>query len=199
MMKNKRSIVLLIFAVILIGLPLLADRWLAAKSARYDELIRLAECYPDSPCAADFNGNGTLDRLALVQKNPDDRFDWWLTIVDDEDELFAIPYTGIDGSFRTHAAIHKPAQEVIAHLLIYDGGKMPHIRSTYAWDGKRMREIEASPLERDIISAMASRDDTGTFHQWIIWEMASTYLLPVYCLIVGVGLVLLSRSKLGKR
>lgn len=103
-MKNKKPLVPLSLAVIFIGIPVLADRRLTAKYARHDELVKMAECYP-FPCAADFNGNGTLDRLGVVQKNPDDRFDRWLTVVDGGRELFAVPYDSTDNTFRTHAAI----------------------------------------------------------------------------------------------
>ncbi len=187
-MKSKKAIVLLSLAIIFIGIPVLADRWLAAKYARHDELVKMAECYP-LPCAVDFNDNGTLDRLGVVQKNPSDRFGW-LTIVDGERELFSIPYDHTDNSFRTHAAIYKPAQIEVPHLLIYDGASRQQINAAFAWDGERMREIEASSLEREILSAMAARDDTGGWRQWVIWHLASTFLLPIYCLVAGGVLIL---------
>ena len=188
-MKRKRIAVLLSLAVAFIGVPVLADSWLAAKYARHDELVKMAECYP-FPCAADFNGNGTLDRLDVVQKNPHDRFDWWLTIADGERELFSIPYDSTDNTFRTHAAIYKPAQVEVPHLLIYDGASRQRINAVFAWDGEKMREIEASSLEREILSAMAARDDTGSWHRWVMWSLASTFLLPIYCLVAGGILIL---------
>ncbi|MCA1566209.1 MAG: hypothetical protein LC803_11340 [Acidobacteria bacterium] len=187
-MKRKRMAVLLSLAVIFIGVPVLADRRLGAKYARHDELVKMAECYP-FPCAADFNSNGALDRLGVVQKNLHDRFDWWLTIVDGERELFSTPYDSTDNTFRTHAAIYKPAQVEVPHLLIYDGASRQRISAVFAWDGERMREIEASSLEREILSAMAARDDTGSWNQWVMWSLASDYLLPIYCLVVGGVLI----------
>jgi len=188
-MRSRKIIVLLSLAVIFIGMPVLADRWLAAKYARHDELVKMAECYP-FPCAADFNGNGALDRLGIVQKSPHDRFDWWLTVMDGEHELFSTPYDSTDNTFRTHAAIYKPAQVEVPHLLIYDGASRQRINAVFAWDGERMHEIEASSLEREILSAMAARDDTGGWHDWVIWSLASEYLLPIYCLVAGGVLII---------
>ncbi|HVF27423.1 MAG TPA: hypothetical protein VM943_04210 [Pyrinomonadaceae bacterium] len=197
-MKSKKAIVLLSLAMIFIGIPVLADRWLAAQYERHDELVKLVECYP-FPCAADFNGNGTLDQLGVVQKNPTDRFDWWLTVADGEHELISVPYDGTDGTFRTHAAIYKPAQAEVPHLLIYDGASRQRIKAAFAWDGGKMSEIQPSDLEHEIISAMAARDDTGGWNTWVLWRLTSTFLLPVYCLVVGGVLVLFSVFWVGRR
>ena len=194
-MNNKKAVVLLSLAAIF-GILALADRWLAAIYGRHDELVKLAECYP-FPCAADFNGNGTLDRLEVVQKNPTDSADWRLKVADGERELFNIPYDGTDGTFRTHAAIYKPAQVELPHLLIYDGASRQHIRAAYVWDGGKMSEIKPSDLEHEIISAMAARDDTGGWNTWVLWRLTSTILLPIY-LVAGGVLILFSTFWLGR-
>lgn len=190
-MNSKRVVILSSLAVIFIGIPVVGDRWLAAKYARHDELVKMAECYP-FPCAADFNGNGTLDRLDVVQKNPHDRFDWWLTVVDGAHELFSIPYDSTDNTYRTHAAIHKPTQIELPHLLIYDGASRQRVNAVFVFDGGRMREIEASSLEREILCAMSARDDTGSWNQWVIWSLASDYLMPFYCFVAGSVLIVFS-------
>jgi hypothetical protein len=190
-MRANKPAVLVALTVVLIGVPILTDRWLAAKYARHDELVRLAECYP-FPCAADFNGNGSLDRLALIQNTPTDRSDWRLTVLDGDLELFAIPYDGTDGTFRTHAAIYKPTQVDVPHLLIYDGASRQRLRSAFAWNGEKMQQVEASTREQEILSAMSARDDTGSWSQWALWRLASEVLLPIYCLVAGGALILFS-------
>ena len=190
-MKVNKPVVLVSLAVVLIGVPILTSRWLAAKYARHDQLVRLAECYP-FPCAADFNGDGSPDRLALIQKNPTDDFNWSLAVLDGDRELFAIPYDGTDGTFRTHAAVYKPTQVEVPHLLIYDGASRQRLRTAFAWNGEKMQEVEASTLEQEILSAMSARDDTGSWHQWVMWRLASEVLLPIYCLLAGGVLILFS-------
>jgi hypothetical protein len=187
-MRNRKAkaTVLIVLAVLLIGVPVLLDRRLAAKYARHSELVGLYECYP-FPCTADFNGNGTSDYLSF---NYNDGIDGRLTVTDNGQELFGIPYTGLDNTMRTHAAIHKSPEYAVPHLLIFDGTKSPRIEAAFVWDGEKMGEITPSNLESEIILAMAARDDMGGWNKWVMWRTMSELGLPVYCLLIGVGLAI---------
>jgi hypothetical protein len=61
-----------------------------------------------------------------------------------------------------------------------------------------MSEVTPSNLEREIILAMAARDDTGSWSRWVTWRLASRIILPVYCIAVGWALVYYSFFWLGK-
>jgi hypothetical protein len=111
-MINRKAILLLVLAVLLIGIPVLIDRRLAGTYANHDELVGLYECYPIA-CVADFNGNGISDYLSFKYN---DGIYGRLMITEDGQELFGMPYTGLDNTFRTHAAINKSPEYAVPHL-----------------------------------------------------------------------------------
>jgi hypothetical protein len=64
-MSNRVSIILVIAACLLIGLPIAIDQWLQAKDIQYDKLVSNYEC-EDLPCKADFDGDGKLGEVGRV-------------------------------------------------------------------------------------------------------------------------------------
>lgn len=191
-MRTMKAKIISALAVILLGVPLVLCWWLSSKDKRYDELVSMVECYP-FPCTADFNQNGTLDRLEIVQDNPDDRLSWRLVITDDGRRLFELPYESTDNSFRTRAAIRRDGD--VPRLLVYDGVSLEYVKGAFEWSGEEMSEIKTSPLDREILNAMAARDDSGSRQSWIIYQLLLYFALPVYLLFVGGFLVLFSKSK----
>ncbi len=133
-MRNGKSKIIVTLGVVFLVMPILGCWWLMAKDRRYDDLVSMAECYP-FPCTADFNLNGTLDRLEVVRKNPADWQDSWLVITDGEREIFKLPYINMDNSLKTHVAIHKV--EDTPRLLVYDGVNAKRIKSVFEWDGDK--------------------------------------------------------------
>ena len=192
-MKTRRPLVMLALAAVLLGVPFVADRWLAARDARHAELLKMYECRGRAlVCAADFNRNGTRDRLGVDPPNPSYMAERWLTVSDGERELLRVPYYYLDNTFRTHSAIYQPPAAEAPRLLIFNGWGTPPVKAVFAWDGETMREVAATSVEREILSALATRDETGGLYRWVAWRLASQYVLPVYLLIVGGSLAFLN-------
>ena len=71
-----------------------------------------------------------------------------------------------------------------ARLIVYDGstapGKKTVVNAVYAWDGRKLSEAAAAPADQEILSAMAARDDSGTFNQWVLYYLAKWPVRLVY-------------------
>lgn len=184
-MTRKTNYVVLVSSIFVI-LPVLIDQWLAAKYGRYEALRQQYECYPP-PCSFDITGDKIPEKLVIQQPDPNKRFEWVLLLQDGDKELLRLPYDHTDNTFRTHMAI-RPGPDG-THLLIYDGSAGPsnQTRSAYRWDGKQILAITPDQPEEEIIAAMAARDDTGTFHLWLIYQLAR---IPFYALLMLVMIVM---------
>lgn len=197
-MRTKR-VALTLLGVVLIGLPLLFDSWLAAKIAHYSEVDLKYEChYEKSACEADFNNNGTIDPLVRDQTTtPAPNFDSWLVITDGSSELLRLPCRYIDNTLKTHIAAQKSSAGG-ARLLVFDGVQQNNIptsiiKTVFAWDGQRMVEVPLSDNDKEILSAMAAHDDAGTFAYWSLYTVFRWPVLIVYGLLLIVGAMLCRR------
>lgn len=194
MTRNTKYVVLV--SSIFVILPVLVDQWFAAKYRRYESLRQKYECYPP-PCSFDITGDKIPEKLFIQQPDPNKRFEWFLFLQDGDKELLRLPYDQTDNTFRTHMAISPGPDDT--HLLIYDGSAGPGnlTRSAYRWDGKQILAITPNQHEEEIIAAMAASDDTGTFHLWMIYQLARIpfYALIILVMIVTGGIVFVKRRK----
>jgi hypothetical protein len=64
------------------------------------------------------------------------------------------------------------------------------VNTVYAWDGKSLSEIAPARTDEEILSAMAARDDAGTFPEWVIYRVLAWPVRLVYAsLFVAAALV----------
>ncbi|MDQ2973927.1 MAG: hypothetical protein M3R69_00790 [Acidobacteriota bacterium] len=184
-MQIKRSLAVAA-ALLIVGVPLLAQRWLAARDTHYDETVNAYECQREM-CQADFNGDGIIGVVEQKDVDPGKPSNRVLTVMDDGQEMLQLPYSYVDGTLRTHAAIRTEAGK--ARLLIFDGtkGKTGVVRTVFAWNGQKLSETAPSIDDLTILNAMAARDDAGTWSEWALFRAFSVPLLiGYYLLLLGV-------------
>jgi hypothetical protein len=185
-----KKIWLFVLALLII-VPLLVERGLSQRGERHNEMVSKYERYClETPCEADFNGNGKKDLLIVDRKTPPSPgFDSWLVATEDGRELLRLPHWFKDGSFRTHIAIRNESGG--DRLLVFDGTHMlPGSSSApaslvFAWNGQQMVNAQPTDLDHDILTALATRDDSGTFHYWILYEFVRLPVLAVYYLLLA--------------
>jgi sensor domain CHASE-containing protein len=94
------------------------------------------------------------------------------SFVGSEPEVVFNSYS-IDNTSRTHVAVRDGSGH--ARLIIYDGTRWPAqkiaVNAVYAWNGNRLSEIAPAEADKEILAAMAARDDAGTFPQWVIYYL----------------------------
>ena len=171
---RKRPTSILIFSLISIGLGLLlSDLWLGLRNSRYSRLIEEYECgyLPERPCSGDFDGDSQLTHIEVKPRR-------------DAPVEVPPPFSGIesevvlnvfsqDNTSRTHVGVRNESGR--ARLIIYDATRWPGertlVNSVYAWNGNSLAEIAPTVADQEILSAMAARDDAGTFPEWIIYRL----------------------------
>ena len=192
-MKNHLPLTIIAVGTLLVGVPLSVDRWLSKKDAHYDEVVSKYECDADV-CEADFNGDGTPGHLERSKASLTTQ-ERWLVAVDNGQDLLRLPYEHIDGSLRTHAAIRNESGK--ARLLIFDGtkGGAP-VQAVFEWDGQKMAQVTPSDVDHQILSAIAARDDAGTWTDWGLYRAFSLpLLLSYYSLLIGIVIGVLLRHR----
>ena len=183
-MRSAKPMFVMLILMLVIGVSILVTQKYTTEDNRYDELVKTYECYP-WPCIGDFNGDGKADYLTTVRTGAQ-HSPWSLVVFDSERELFRREYTSIDGTLRTHAAIRITADG--ACLLIFDGTSGQHENEVYMWNGERMAAIAPTPLDREILAAMAARDDTGGWHWWAMYHLFRDFLFS-FLVIIPILLV----------
>ena len=196
-MRNKR--LLLALFILLVSLPLPFDRWLVTKIDHNNQVDLKYECaYEDVTCEADFNNEGTIDRLVWDRTtSPAPEFDSWLVITDGSMELFRLPCRYIDNDLRTHVAIRNSATEG-ARILIFDGVQQrniptPILKTVLAWNGQRMVGVTPTALDQEILTALESRDGAGTLDHWSFYLLFRWPVLITYGLLLIIGAILCRR------
>jgi hypothetical protein len=184
--------------VVLAVIPILLQICLSKKNKSYDQLIYRYECYPVA-CEADFNSDGQLEQVERVRRSLTS-IDELLVVKDKDYELLSIPYEYVDGSLRTHVAIRTETGN--STLLVFDGtrGGEPQ-RKAFRWNGRQLVEVTPSPADLRILTALAARDNAGT---WVFWGLYTAFMMPLllgyYALLVLiVGLLIGSRWLRGRR
>jgi len=180
-------------AFLLALLPLFVDQAITRRGAHYDDLIGRYERFClDKPCEVDFDGDGRPGLLSVERQSPPRAgYDSWLVASDGGRELLRLPHWYSDGTFRTHVAIWNNAAET--HLVLYDGAhappdSAPPTETVFVWDGRQLVERQPSAFDREILSALAARDDAGTFNHWVMYDFMRLPALAVYYLLL-VGAV----------
>jgi hypothetical protein len=179
-MHRNRVIVL-----ILLSLPLAAEfglaLWHARGDRRDDALAGAYEIDVYRSSSFELTGDAIPERLVIAPIQSPQSI---LTIVNDSGELYRLPFDQSDSTYRTHVAV---VEHGTPHLLVYDGASQsPPARLVLAWDGRVIREVEASDLDSRIISAMAARDDTGGWHERTLFRPFNCFvrLSLIYGLVV---------------
>jgi hypothetical protein len=68
-------------------------------------------------------------------------------------------------------------------------GDRKHSNQVYIWNGERMSESAASALDKEILSAMAARDDACSWNQCVMYRsIRDVYFLLLTIITVGVML-----------
>ena len=180
--------VTLISTIALLGIaPILIDRMVSAKQrhqdARDDELVKEYECYPLNDCVVDFNRDGIPARFEVVKTHA---VGGDLVVVDADKEILRLAYDHTDNTLRTHLAIHTENSE--SRLLVYDGvSHQTALKAAYRWNGETLVEAKLSGIEQEIVSAMATHDDTGGWNERSVFRPFERMLyLGAYYLLFSV-------------
>lgn len=193
----------LLFVALLVALaPPIIDKAVSARGERYDALIKQHELFClERPCPVDFDGDGQEGLLMIDRKtSPAAGYDSWLVVVDNGRELLRLPHWFMDGSYRTHVAIRNDPTG--ARLIIFDGthappgSSAPPTRTVFAWNGTRLAEVPHTDSDHEILSALAARDDSGTFNDWVLYDFIRVpFLICYYILLAALASWLLYRRK----
>lgn len=180
---SKRILLFALIFTVLIGLPIAIYKRARQQDLRNDELEAKYECERPSTCVGDFDGDGVVDQVNVVEiLNSPRRF---LTVVSKDRELLRLPYVHIDGTLRTHTAVTMSDGQT--RLLIYDGASYPDpVRAAFGWNGEKMVETSPSYLEREIISAMAAHDDSGGWNERVIRNLFLKGALFAYYVVLAI-------------
>jgi hypothetical protein len=190
---RKRPTTILIFSLTLIGLGLLlSDLWLGLRNSRYSQLIEEYECgyLPERACKGDFDGDGRLTNIEVKHRH-DAPVEVPPPFLGSEPEVVLNVFSQ-DNTSRTHVGVRNESGR--ARLIVYDATRWPQqrtlVNTVYAWNGKSMSEIAPARTDEEILSAMAARDDAGTFPEWVIYRVLAWPGRLVYAsLFVGAALV----------
>jgi len=194
--KWKASSLLMILAL-LVAVPVLLDQWYSAKQARQDsrddELEKQFECEPPEKCLADFDGDGTSDKVS-VQPNSAERFDLGLVVSVNGGEVLRLPYDHTDNTLRTHTAVRR--EDGTYRLLVYDKASRKETVAAFGWDGSKMLEVVPTALDREILTAMGAHDDTGGWNERAVFRPFRRMLrLGIYFFLLAIvtGVVIYKR------
>jgi hypothetical protein len=200
-MRNKAAIIL-IFCLATLGLSLLlSDVWLALRNSQYTELIQEFECgYPSEPsCKADFDGDGRLTQI-VVRRRQDASVELPPRFAGNEQDVVLNGFSQ-DNTSRTHVAVRNASNG--ARLIIYDGTRWPgqtiSVNAVYAWDGNKLSETTPAEADKEILSAMAARDDGGTFPQWVMYYLLAWPARLVYVSLFVVAALVYHRFRRTER
>jgi hypothetical protein len=171
---GKQPTTVLILLLILIGLGLLlSDLWLGLRNSRHSRLIEDYECgyFPAQPCRADFDGDGVITHIE-VKRRYDAPVEVPPRFSGSEPEVVLNVFSQ-DNTSRTHVGVRSESGR--ARLIVYDATRWNQertvVNSVYAWNGKGLSEIAPASTDKEIFSAMAARDDAGTFPDWVIYYL----------------------------
>lgn len=194
-MRNYKRIRLVILLLVIVS-PLLLHLYLTKRFALYEKLITDYECQSEN-CSGDFNGDGIqgvvqIIRSALIE-NGDGAY---LSVIDGNQEILRLKYKFIDRTLRTHIAILRDKKG--DKLVIFDGAERSSqpTRAVYQYNGGKMVKSYPTALERDVISAMSSQDDAGTWNIWVAYRIFSSwvYIAYYFCLILIFFLIWRKRN-----
>jgi hypothetical protein len=190
----KKNLLLKIGFALLILVPTSIAYWLSTVNKNYDVLLNKYECVRNL-CEADFDGDGFPGTLTVSHSAPLPQYDSWLVVVDSDKELLRLPRRNVDNSLRTHAAIN--IESGVPHLVVYDfKDRKSSAGSVFAYNGERMVAIAPSAEDGKILDAMSARDDSGSFHNWVLFESIIKPAVACYVLLIGIaGCIILTKRQ----
>jgi hypothetical protein len=127
-----------------------------------------------------FDGDAVPGTLSIDRTSPAPKFDSWWVVTDSGKELLREPRRSIDNSLKTHAAIidDRGATRLIIYDHIFDHN--PPRSLVFVSDGKTL--VREAPLEddNDVLAAMGSADETGTYERWVLFQLLAVPALVCY-------------------
>lgn len=189
------------FTIVVLTLSLIPPVvWFVATRnyAALDELAKTYECYPVTACSFDLNSDGFQDRIEISLEPTNDApyYSRLKVYVGGDSPALNIENVHVDNTFRTHLAYLE--EDGIKKIVIYDTANSQQF---FFWNGAELlAAAEPSELERRVRSAMALGDDTGGFHQRIVFELGfAAACLAHYCVILVVVAAYLFRRRMSPR
>lgn len=157
---------LIIALVLLFFYPFVFD-WLVnsefrQRNARNDYLVRSYECIPGNNCQADFNGDGKNEVVKVIDCSSS-RLEWCVNVSVNGRDIFKRPFVHAHNILRTHVAVSRESES--PHLLIYDKASRIQTVGAFAWDGNELSEIQPTAFDKEILDAIASRDDISGWQE----------------------------------
>jgi len=166
----------------------LTDARLAVRDYQYSQLIEEFECgYPsERACRADFDGDGQFTEIR-VRYRYDTPVELPPRFRGTEARVVLNAFL-MDNILRTHIAIGRESNR--DRLIVYEGVPWPDrnwaINAVYEHNGNGLVETSPTAADEEILTAMATRDDTGSLRQWMIyWVMAWPLRIIYIVLFVG--------------
>lgn len=160
----------------------LTDARLAVRNYQYSQLIEEYECgYPsERACRADFDGDGQFTEIRVRY-----RYDTPVELpprFGGTEARVVLNAFLMDNTLRTHIAIGRESNR--DRLIVYEGVPWPDrkgaINAVYEHNGAVLVETSPTAADEEILAAMATRDDTGSLSQWVVYRVIAWPLRIVY-------------------
>ena len=169
----------IVFAALV--LPALIGLSILSYFYYYVQIAEQYDCYPLENCQFDFDGDGTVDRINLVDESIPNkrihvRLKLFVKLEGSEREALNLEYVGVDNSYRTHLAFLEEGSQ--RKVVIYDT-KNEH--QFFIWNGNEFQPSNnPSEKEKSIRKAMWFRDDTGGHHGQVLVVVAYAGIAVLY-------------------
>jgi hypothetical protein len=160
----------------------LTDARLAVRNYQNSQLIEEYECgYPsERACRADFDGDGQFTEIRVRY-----RYDTPVELpprFGGTEARVVLNAFLMDNTLRTHIAIGRESNR--DRLIVYEGVPWPDrkgaINAVYEHNGAVLVETSPTAADEEILAAMATRDDTGSLSQWVVYRVIAWPLRIVY-------------------
>jgi len=171
----------------------LIDARLAVRDYQNSQLIEEYECgYPsERVCRADFDGDGQFTEIR-VRYRYDTPVELPPRFRGTEARVVLNAFL-MDNTLRTHIAIGRESNR--DRLIVYEGVPWPDrkgaLNAVYEHNGTVLVETSPTAADEEILTAMATRDDTGSLSQWVIYWVIAWPLRIIY-IVLFVGATLLT-------
>lgn len=181
---RRRLGILTVMTVLLLLAPLVLAFWLSRIDRHYDEILGLYECDFARRCVADFNKDGALGHVAVTEGPQGESQKQSLAVVDGGHEILRLPYVYLDNTVRTHVGIRNSPDRV--SLVVYQPGgrEFAATEAVFAWSGEKMLQVPPSSADQELLTAMAAREESGTFNQWALFRLLKTPMMVLYYLLL---------------
>jgi hypothetical protein len=180
-MRWKMKLATVVTAVLLIS-PVVVASWLSRKDHGYDETIGVYECDFPRTCIGDFNKDRIPEQVVVVDDSGSISQKQSLLVIEGRRELLRLPYVYLDNTLRTHVGIRVNSDRTT--LVIYHpGSRGTTTQSVYSWSAGKMVQVPPSSTDQELLAAMAARDESGNFNQWVLFRILKIPGLVLYYLL----------------